>query len=249
MRARWGLFVCSFVCLFVRSFGVFVVVPCATAGPAPVRRQHARKVRWGYSGYSHMGLGGPVPAGYGRTRTHSRHAQCTRAHPHVHTHTSRTHAGMAGAHARSPPAPTHMHTHSTGTHACTGVLTRTHTRTRIRTHARARAHTHPCTHTHMRVQAHAPGVRVERPADVSGAFLIRNDPLVEKTGQCRTRPGVPVYVTFSPFDRARFGAGLAAWAEPCDPAPVERTQTRATTRWKAEPPRSKLRVCVCLCVG
>ncbi len=102
-----------FVCLFVRLECLFVVVPCATAGPAPVRRQHARKVRWGYSGYSRMGLGGPVPAGYGRT--------------------------------------------------CTGILTPAHTRTR--THAPAYAH--PCT----RIQAHAQGASVERPADVSGGCL------------------------------------------------------------------------------
>jgi hypothetical protein len=177
-RARWGLFVRLFVCSFVRLFVcsfvrlecLFVVVPCATAGPAPVRRQHARKARWGYSGYSRMGLGGPVPAAYGRTRARSRHAQCTRAHPRVPAHTSRTHPGMAGAHARSRKRRTHMHTHSTGTHARTGMLTRTHARTHIRTRTRARLHAHPCTHTHMRIQAHAPGVRVERPADASGAL-------------------------------------------------------------------------------
>jgi hypothetical protein len=141
---------------------------------------------WGSAGQCRL-----VTGALGHTvDTHS-----TRVHTHTcpRTRPATMQAWLVRTHAHTT-SRTHMHTHSTGTHACTGVLTRTHTRTRIRTHTRAHGcvRTHLCTRTHMRVQAHAPGVRVERPADVSGAFLLSNDPLLGITGQCRTRPGVPV---------------------------------------------------------
>jgi hypothetical protein len=148
--------VCLLVCSFVCSEPSFVVVPCAAAGPAPVRRQLARKAHRGYSGYSHTGLVGPVPAGYGRTRTHSRHAQYTRAHPRVPMHTSRTHLAcrcartltqhmLADARTWHRRPRTHRKTH---THARTHA--RTHTRSQTHAHAhyaRARARMHTCTRT------------------------------------------------------------------------------------------------------
>ncbi len=153
-------FVRSFVCLFVCLEPSFVVVPCAAAGPAPVRRQLARKVHWGYSGYSHTGHVGPVPAGYGRTRTHSRHAQCTRAHPRVPMLTSRTHLGMlvrTHAHTTHDNRRTRTHIAPTRTHARTYTRGRTHAHAHTRTHThttRARAHAHARTGTGIHTRTH-----------------------------------------------------------------------------------------------
>ncbi len=56
-----------------------------------------------------------MPAGYGRTRTHSQHAQCTRGHARVHVHTPRTHLGMlVSTHAHTTGLHAHAHTHCAG---------------------------------------------------------------------------------------------------------------------------------------
>jgi hypothetical protein len=185
------LFVCSFVrleCLFV--CGGPVRDGRARAGTSPARSEGPLGVLWVLTHGARRASAGWLRAHSGTQSTRTVHA-CTptRARAHVphpprHCWEART---LTQHHARIctpiPQAPTHAQAYSRG---CT------HAHAYARTHMRARVHACPCTHTHMRIQAHAPGVRVERPADVSGAFLIRNDPLVEKTGQCRARPGVPV---------------------------------------------------------
>jgi hypothetical protein len=153
----------------------------------------------------------------------------------VDTHSTCVHTRACPCTRPAPMQAWLVRTHAHATH----VDRRTHMAP-APTHAQAdtRGRTHAHTHAHVHT-------RMQRPADASGAFLLSNDPLAGIMGQCRTRPECP----FSPLDRARFGAGLAAWAEPCDPAPVERTQTRATAWWKPEPSSQQVAcVCVCVCV-
>jgi hypothetical protein len=208
--------------LFVCSFGVFV---CG----GPVRDGRTR------AGTSPARSEGPL--GVLWVLTHgARRASTGWLRAHSGTQSTRTvHAGSpARARAPVPHPPRHAGAHAPHT---THVNTRTHTApapTHAQVYSRIRTHTHTHAHVHTRMQ---------RPADASGAFLLGNDPLAGITGQCCTRPECP----FSPLDRARFGADLAAWAEPCDPAPVEGTQTRATAWWKPEPSSQQV-ACVCVCV-
>ena len=147
-----------FVCSFVLRESLFVVVPCATAGPAPALCQHARRTRsrvgalWARRASDVLTRRGTLG-----THTWARRASAVRLVTGALGHLVKTHSTHVRTHActSAHPAPAHAcwcaHTltQHTLTHAHAHVW---HRRPRTRRHTHADAHTHTRIHTHTRAR-------------------------------------------------------------------------------------------------